>query len=544
MLVTRNMEGIDAAPLQLYISAMVFAPQKSRIRTLFQHEIPKTISRFPVVDLDWGPLFHTLDCCDYFILQFSPDGQDLATSMSSKVKLWNTTTWELRRTLECSSQVNCVTFAPCSNSLATGLEDGSVIIWDTVKWEERYRQSYDRPIQSIALSREDILAVAADFQLRVSDISLANEYLDVSIDVSLFGPNLTFPPRGNLLVATCEQEIQILETENWRLAHSLPFRNAEQICFSPNGDLLSIIHDAKIILLETENWTTVRKVSLVLYNGVSFSPDGCLLAAAACRHSIEIISLRDHASHTYFKGHANSARCVSFSPTGGILASSAQDCLVKLWSTPADILSYHPQETPHWDFITRVVISPAGVYAASHTLDGDLKIWNAQEGEIKFSSSLGIENAWSGHEIIKFSPDNQWFLSWGYEKPLTIWNTTTGVMELEDETLGGSEINISFNEEGLLLTYGEKDEKLLTQFRSQLRPCEFEAYLRVEESWIVEAASGERIMWLLQEYRPEFCDMGDHFVCDVHDRTVVWGTGSGNVYFMEVGPDTHLQVNG
>src|SRR5437667_331846 len=56
-----NRSIIEQAPLQLYCSALIFAPEKSIIRETFEKYIPTWIQRKPKVQAHWSAALQTLE---------------------------------------------------------------------------------------------------------------------------------------------------------------------------------------------------------------------------------------------------------------------------------------------------------------------------------------------------------------------------------------------------------------------------------------------------------------------------------------------------
>src|SRR5271154_228630 len=77
-----NRSIIEEAPLQIYCSALIFAPEVSIIRGQFKDQIPHWIYRLPKVERVWSSLGlalggHTNEVSSAV---FSPDGSKLASA--------------------------------------------------------------------------------------------------------------------------------------------------------------------------------------------------------------------------------------------------------------------------------------------------------------------------------------------------------------------------------------------------------------------------------------------------------------------------------
>jgi WD40 repeat protein len=127
--------GIERAPLQVYVSAALFAPSSSVLRKIGRKTtFLSYVKRSPARPEHWGALLLTLEGHSHVVnaVQFSPDGSKLASaSDDNNVVVWDPSTGTPLHTLEGHSDaVNAVQFSPDGSKLASASDDKNVKVWD------------------------------------------------------------------------------------------------------------------------------------------------------------------------------------------------------------------------------------------------------------------------------------------------------------------------------------------------------------------------------------------------------------------------------
>ncbi|KAG4442537.1 hypothetical protein IFR05_001949 [Cadophora sp. M221] len=136
-----NRSIIEQAPLQVYCSALVFAPENSIVRKAFEKCIPSWIQTKPRVETHWNAMLQVLEGHTGGVssVAFSPDGKQIASgSYDETVRRWDAATGQqMLPALEGhTSYVSSVAFSPDGKQIVSGSYDRTVRRWDAATGQQ------------------------------------------------------------------------------------------------------------------------------------------------------------------------------------------------------------------------------------------------------------------------------------------------------------------------------------------------------------------------------------------------------------------------
>ena len=155
----RNRAIIDQAPLQTYLSALLFAPSQSIIRRSFGNKLGRYIDIFPKVPEQWSAERLKLEGHEGIVsaVAISADGKTVASgSRDGTVRVWSTATGEQTLKLDGhEGRVSAVAISADGKTVASSSDDGTVRVWSTATGEQTLKlDGHEGIVSAVAISAD------------------------------------------------------------------------------------------------------------------------------------------------------------------------------------------------------------------------------------------------------------------------------------------------------------------------------------------------------------------------------------------------------
>ena len=410
-----------------YSMAMAFSPTGKYLASFASDK------NATVWDIASGALHAEFPSAQYGAVAISPDDAKVAVIRDIRygLEVYDRKTQQKVRTLAGGvGDGMAVTFSPDGKSLACGFCDGSVHVWDTAKWEEKYLEGgHLHRVRSAAFGPDGhtVLSAGDDNTLREWDLKdggkgRIRQKIDARLNYATFSPDkkkyatsacsvwydwsrtglvwdasndtqsfavappvglhsIVFSPDGKLLAGSSwpppakTPHVHLWDAETGKEVHRFADFGDAQYCtpaFSRDGKLLAVASPKQIKVWEVDSCKEVHSWEGDLMCAAAFSPDARTLATGHTNGTITLWDLVAGKKKKALTGHTAGVKSLKFTPDGKRLISSGDDGTIRVWN-------------PDWERAKHVIplgpanqrlvmdIDPSGKYLiAGRPQSGDL----------------------------------------------------------------------------------------------------------------------------------------------------------------------------
>lgn len=418
---------IEEAPLQVYCSALIFSPEQSIIRQIYNNRIPNWITPYFQRRGTWASYTQLLwHPHNPYAFAFSPNGKYLASGCEDgTVWLWDVVTGANQRILEGhSALVSSVDYSPQGQLLASGSWDGTIRLWNSTTGATQGILVHGTVASQVVFSPDgnslasiSIGLPTENCRIRLWNTASLDEKWSEDLHRKARGA-ISFLPDGKHVVYSILQVTGLLEANTGRSAGILaPYGG--KICSSnllSSTQIIGLGKDTRVELYDiqtrTRRWLSKTTKDL---SDMAFSPNDRVLAVATGSGSIELLDAASgHLTHTIKCDTEDSLHRtkIKFSPDGTFLASQFDFNTIRFWDMPVD----KQQPATYSDFprLPDTTISGCGSFVAiiSHCKQKrtgpekkQLYIWEIQNLEMMYTFSLTVAQSWSLDMVL--SPNTQ-----------------------------------------------------------------------------------------------------------------------------------------
>jgi len=434
--VTSSHEAIERSAPHIYLSALPFADKNSLVYKDFTLQCTGliTVETFGIRQ-HGGRAVMTLTGHDSAVrsVSYSPDGRLLASgSKDGTVRIWDRLTGEetMSPMRSGNGAVLSVDFARSGKWVASGTKAGTVCIWNLTQSRTSLRKlsNHSGSVTSVVFSPDSSRLASAS---KDKTIRLWNPETGVQLAVlnghtaALTG--VAFSPDGEILASRSDDEsIRLWSSTTGQAAReSLEDAGYRSVDFSADGEMIAgaTRYEVKLTRRTTGDEITSLWCGSTI-NSIRFSPDARSLVVTRDL-DVHLWTLHPdprNASRVDLGGHGGNVNWATFSPDGLYIASASDDGTIRIWSAGSGQSAVQPMPA-HEKAVQSVVVSHNGASIISGSYDNSVRVWNAHTGEATLPPLRGHTDLVLSLSI---SPDGELVASASADHTIQFWDVQSG----------------------------------------------------------------------------------------------------------------------
>lgn len=287
-------------------------------------------------------------------------------------------------------KVWCVAYSNDGKYLASGGDDGTIIVYNTDTFGEagRFPGLKDVPISAcFSHDGKKLAAGGKDNKVTIWDFTSGTQLMQLKGHKGAVVKIEFSPDDKTIATASYDKTIKLWNAQTGEVQATLQGHSKEinSLSFSPNGDKIASGSGDKTIKI----WdvaTAALSLNIPAHDNwvrsVVYSPDGSLIASCGDDRRIHLWDAISGKQLNTFLGHKNWIQSLDFSPDGNYLISGCLDNILIITDIKTGKMVF--QSKKQNNKIIAVDFNPNGKnFAFAALLDPDLQVWNTADLNIK-----------------------------------------------------------------------------------------------------------------------------------------------------------------
>ncbi len=451
--------------------AIALSPDGSRLATGLRDGTVELIDTATGQRIGPGLQGHTGGIWD---LDFGPNGRWLASAgADGSIRLWDVASGQSTKLGEIDDVVMALCFSPSGATLASANGDGTVRLWDVARGiplgEPLARRTLAFKVVEFTPDGRGVIAGYNDGTIYGWELPSRDPLFAPIRD-----PNtshllkLVFSPDGNRMAA--------ISTDGAAIVLDYPHGKSLESVFgadssigaiefaADNRTLIGGDADGSVRLWDLDSRQLIGKSAsghsqAIVDSGLS--RDGRLLATLGRDQVIRL--WRPGGDDTVQAGRqvaGGKARGVAIDRQGRLLATGNDSGAVQLWELGREIEPIRLEG--HWNQVWALAFSPVAPLLASADRDGQIRLWDAATGALRWANMTGHGAIWS----LEFTPDGRELMS-ASDTRVGFWDVESGAPLSALPHTGGAITRAALSPDGESVAVVAVDGKLRLIDRSE-----------------------------------------------------------------------------